>query len=716
MGWSGLSNSLSYTGARTLTDDEVKLWDRLCADSTIASKYPMYVMPVSEVLKLDELLPHEELKDKLVEWRPGMAKVLFCSHTWLKYKHPDDNAKSKISMLKKILLKIRDKTIGDLAMPASYYDPINITAKDLHRDLADGYVWFDIMSIPQADPVMMRNAVSSIVRYVSDSAYFFVLAGPWRHENGSIRDERAWGGRGWCRMEVCANALSPVSKPVVICRSEHSLSVLPQGGMIKKSALFHTVGLGKFTVEADRQVLGAVVQELVRVRKAFALAVNDLIMLRILHAATAKLLQGDMGVVMPPEEPYDEWMKSLHYEGVNLAVEGASTGLTPLRYAVMSNRPDIVKRLLQDEGEELRRLAAGGKSKAKVKDARPCGLPGAFVEAPLKFSIPLIEAPKAQTILMSACAWYDNAEMVKLLAEHNADICAIDGGVGHAPIIYAAGNENLNSMQALIDCERSYKGLRIDAWHGSPASTPDPECKRMGPHMGPMIMFAEYGCLDGLKGFAERFPESFRRQFTEDTLGMGINIMTHGAAIGGDYYMIEWLCEQAKAFGVSAANLHSAPWDPRIKRVLKIIFFLNKVMRKPPAVVVMFLNILGTTPLHCAAVMGNLGVVELLINEGAVIDSNVHLLGRTPLIAAVVAGHENIVRRLLELGASPALTDTRKKRTPLQWANRTGKNNIAALLVHAKMGSRALLPPREPQPQPSVAKGGKKYQVKVAPE
>ena len=125
MGWSGLSNSLSYTGARTLTDDEVKLWDRLCADSTIASKYPMYVMPVSEVLKLDELLPHEELKDKLVEWRPGMAKVLFCSHTWLKYKHPDDNAKSKISMLKKILLKIRDKTIGDLAMPASYYDPIN---------------------------------------------------------------------------------------------------------------------------------------------------------------------------------------------------------------------------------------------------------------------------------------------------------------------------------------------------------------------------------------------------------------------------------------------------------------------------------------------------------------------------------------------------------------------------------------------------------------
>ena len=47
-GWTALSKNLSYTGARTLTDDEVKLWDRLCADSAIASKFPMYVMPRGE--------------------------------------------------------------------------------------------------------------------------------------------------------------------------------------------------------------------------------------------------------------------------------------------------------------------------------------------------------------------------------------------------------------------------------------------------------------------------------------------------------------------------------------------------------------------------------------------------------------------------------------------------------------------------------------------
>lgn len=196
--WQASNTRLSYTGARVLTNEQVLLWNRLIADSTIASKFPMYVMPVSEVLALDALLPHEVLKDRLVEWNPGMGKVLFCSHTWLKSTHPDDDAKSKLKMLKGILTKIRAKTVGNLPWLGGYYDPVQITSSELYRDLSDGFVWFDYFSIPQSDPVQMGLAVSSIVRYVSDSSYFFVLAGPWRHENGSIRDERAWGGRGWC--------------------------------------------------------------------------------------------------------------------------------------------------------------------------------------------------------------------------------------------------------------------------------------------------------------------------------------------------------------------------------------------------------------------------------------------------------------------------------------------------------------------------------------
>ena len=50
--WQTANKRLSYTGARVLTEEQVQVWNRLCADSTIASKFPMYVMPVREVLAL----------------------------------------------------------------------------------------------------------------------------------------------------------------------------------------------------------------------------------------------------------------------------------------------------------------------------------------------------------------------------------------------------------------------------------------------------------------------------------------------------------------------------------------------------------------------------------------------------------------------------------------------------------------------------------------
>ena len=53
--------------------------------------YPLCVVPVEDVLNMDELLCHEELRERglLTEWTPGMESVIFFSHTWLGFKHPD---------------------------------------------------------------------------------------------------------------------------------------------------------------------------------------------------------------------------------------------------------------------------------------------------------------------------------------------------------------------------------------------------------------------------------------------------------------------------------------------------------------------------------------------------------------------------------------------------------------------------------------------------
>ena len=142
----GLEGNVAYVGAKTLTSEQAALWTSLSKGTAIERQYPMFVLPVQKVLGLDKLKTHEEMSSSLVEWKPGMGKVVFCSHTWLRYTHPDDDRKSKLKMLKAVLSKIRAKTIGDLPFNAPYYDPVHITGKQLHRDLSDGYVWFDLLS------------------------------------------------------------------------------------------------------------------------------------------------------------------------------------------------------------------------------------------------------------------------------------------------------------------------------------------------------------------------------------------------------------------------------------------------------------------------------------------------------------------------------------------------------------------------------------------
>ena len=107
--------------------------------------------------------------------------------------------------------------------------------------------------MPQADEVGQAKAIASIASYVSDCAYFFVLAGAWQHtDDGSVRDRLAWARRGWCRVEQLANALSPRVKPLVIAQSPTQVASYGATGLPFNTWLESPVGLGDFTVDADR--------------------------------------------------------------------------------------------------------------------------------------------------------------------------------------------------------------------------------------------------------------------------------------------------------------------------------------------------------------------------------------------------------------------------------------------------------------------------------
>ena len=306
--------------------------------------FPMYVLPIAEVLALTKIRTHEELFDKLVPWSPGMGDCVFISQTWLGKTHPDP-AGSKLQLLQQVLRKMSE---GKFAARAHWLadawfgaGKCKVSAKSMARV---EYVWFDLWSVPQADPEQQKKAIKSIFSYVHDAAQFVVLAGAWEHEDGRLMDFRAWMRRGWCRLEMLANAMSPTQKNVIL--AESATQVISHGpkGLFGQSWFSASVGNGEFTVPLDRGALGPVIKGMLSSRKMQALAQGDVVRYRFIHASTVSTLAGT-GTSVVVEETLDEWMEAMKFK--KGAVNDRHAGLTPLIYAVAAGRADLCEELIR---------------------------------------------------------------------------------------------------------------------------------------------------------------------------------------------------------------------------------------------------------------------------------------------------------------------------------------------------------------------------------
>ena len=115
--------------------------------------HPMYVVKISTLLapSFQHFRPHEELKaaGMLVEWHEGMGAVIFCSHTWLRGSHPDDEAGVKFALLVGLLRRIQAGRLDIFAeavvsmVVGGMKKELRLRAADLQRSLEDGYVFFE---------------------------------------------------------------------------------------------------------------------------------------------------------------------------------------------------------------------------------------------------------------------------------------------------------------------------------------------------------------------------------------------------------------------------------------------------------------------------------------------------------------------------------------------------------------------------------------------
>ena len=86
--------------------------------------------------------------------------------------------------------------------------------------------------------------------------------------------------------------------------------------------------------------------------------------------------------------------------------------------------------------------------------------------------------------------------------------------------------------------------------------------------------------------------------------------------------------------------------------------------------------------IHVAAFLGNLGVLEKLIQREVDVNSVEDPWKMTPLHLAVISGHDTICARVLTLGAAVEIKD-RRGRTALNWAKRLGREEIVQLMLGA---------------------------------
>ena len=639
--------------------------------------FPIFVISISRLLNMTRMLTHEQLREEgaLHQWKKGDGNILFVSHTWLNFQHPDNEKNEKLGLLKNWLRRILDGSARDISPQWSLQQTTKgrgieglkgIKAKTVRRDLKDGYVWLDLASIPQADRDSQVLAIQSIPNYIRVCSYFVVVVGPFRHDQlGTPRGINEWCSRGWCRLEQLGNFLSETQKPLIVVKSPTFVESYTPCGTIFTPCWRTSVGEGQFTVDDDRVRLGPVIRGMIDFRRSVALAKGELFYYRILHSLADKLLRGT-DTSMRREETLDEWLEALRLSSATDKDEMMSA----IHYAVVAGRVDIVTALL-DAGADVHAMTTGNASMVITWLQVPIG------------------------VLALACMARNQPEMIRLLLARGADAFALTKGFGDVAMWACIGFQGNESDSP----ETEYN---IDVLYAHNPRTLDTVMPLIGCD-GPMMM-AGFS-IAALRHWQQRYPERFATDLRRID-GVGAGILGHHMVYISDVPFIDTFL--GMGFDLTHTNFSGTP--TRFLRVMtRLMRFVFRRTAFPPNDVFQFAAVLspdGRPPyLHIAAAYAYVGALQLLLAQGKLDVDQPNAMGMTPLHLAAYQGLDSIVEILLAAGANPLAKDERR-RTASNWAKRRGHTALAATLrtAEAARGRGA-----------SSASGGAKYQVAPAP-
>ncbi|CAE8658755.1 unnamed protein product [Polarella glacialis] len=344
-----------------------------CVGKVAFAEFPMYVVRMSDFLKMKAVLPHEELKAQglLVLYTKQLGAALFISHQWCRSHHPDPDFE-QMKVLQEALCSVLSGEVKlSIGIIASFLSGMGkgldeVQAQDLHS----AYIWYDYFAVPQCNshashvsnhPETKRNdfraAVRSIPFYVDQCKYFIILAPPiLRPDLKDLLDYSTWCSRGWCRVERLVMHIAFDKTPVILVQASHQVILMPGLDYFQNPP-----GLGSFSMESDKGLVRELLEGVVLRQLEKLLDQGKLHHYRMLMSLREALFEG-LGNGRPLEPPSivallesaairrsqaDIYLDTflLKY-GFCVPCEKNEAGWTPLHYAAVAGDSVIMQRLI----------------------------------------------------------------------------------------------------------------------------------------------------------------------------------------------------------------------------------------------------------------------------------------------------------------------------------------------------------------------------------
>ena len=568
---------------------------------------------------------HQELKERgfLTNWRdvPSDAEIVFVSHEWLSWAHPDPQGE-QLNVLCHVMEELKLGHLDTEMNPVHtmiYGHKFTVRGHQWEKMLRRTYLWVDWFSMPQPGAEKVEDigkermsvlraegsrAIRSIPAYVERSDFILILVPSLYHSDRKVPTcYRTWRRRGWCLLELYASAMArDTSNPPLLVRSKRSKPVW----MSSSAILTLSIGLADFTccqrnheistetqkiingtktkkIPCDKPIAGGILEKLIdaKIRHLFE-TVKDFVSARFLHVFRHWCMRG-LKEDQESTNSLTEFKRELRWRDDKLWFDVGGIGL--IIYCVIGNEINVVRELLQC----LRQDFTGEEFTLRLESRIP---------DKVYVGVGIVGGLTA----LSCAMMFASSDIVSMLLERGANVKSVDM-MGNDAFMHASIYGRAKNISFWLE---KFKDWNVD---------------RTNVHRGACAL-----------GSAVRIiPNKLRTVKVLLNAGARLDFRTFS---GGTLLSSAVINEDSnpKVLLLLLRTLKSLHSRERFASIVndqrkptshkwKSIYFIAKTLHRSglvkSGVMAHLSNEAGTTPLNCAIIRGDLEIVKILLEFGA---------------------------------------------------------------------------------------------------